>query len=701
MDAGVPFWACGMDEADLVPQPTINELLCASLGHRWPGVEEDLGLINFNIRSDEEVGFEPDKCGMCYETQFCNYLKFKYNVSSLDDRVFSQLLRIRKETSDRHTLPPGYEMVPLSTVLNPFRSRKSRTQKTTIKPPRFDFSTTNAIQGLISTRLPQALSMGSDVAQGKVPPNTPKMAASLAAKIDLLDGLNDADFDDFLASTSKHELVPQAQFDKCTDRRNLANLGSSCFTDVIVQLLANVTEFRTILQSGMRFKLGTGRTLTALGRDHSGEKHDALYQSLANLSQAVLIPGKRVDLEYCKKNLEAVTNLTTTFQFDANKNEATSFFDWVHEALNIVCDRSEKRIDRNVYVTLKDQTVVRGRLSTPLEAINSEHRLDLQEGIQLDDLQTHSRKHFEAFLNSGHRSASTELSTIQIATLYHACSEGCSTVYREFSYSPSLLLRVESANHKLKADSTISLSTLVSYNLSEDLIPQSEYNTELSTIAERARSCPGPSHEIIIRQGELSQKVIRVTNALQIFVINVHRQKYFEENPTFDDETQEAPPEHDLHLTRISAYQKFNMAEFCNNGPALHLPNNVMVSQNAYKIDGIIAIIGYSHILRHFIIFTKRDDGPWVCFNDLDKQPEYRDPFSQWLSEFVEHQLCYRRSDNDLMLLLRRSGRQHSLRRLSLWGILQWKMYQRKPLSLTFSLPLKMYRRFQLLCLCL
>lgn len=95
----------GRDEAGLVPHSTLNTLLCASLGHHTPGEYQHTGLQNFSLGTDEKVIFQPDQCGFLWETQFTNFLKFKFNSDTYLD-AFSLLRQIRrgnllsKETRD-------------------------------------------------------------------------------------------------------------------------------------------------------------------------------------------------------------------------------------------------------------------------------------------------------------------------------------------------------------------------------------------------------------------------------------------------------------------------------------------------------------------------------------------------------------------------------------------------------------------------
>lgn len=88
----------GRDQAGLVPQPNISSLLCASLGHRLHGFEQDLGLDGFELGKMEKVTFDRESCGFLWETQLCNFMKFKYAPKTIDDRVLSQLQNIRLET---------------------------------------------------------------------------------------------------------------------------------------------------------------------------------------------------------------------------------------------------------------------------------------------------------------------------------------------------------------------------------------------------------------------------------------------------------------------------------------------------------------------------------------------------------------------------------------------------------------------------
>jgi hypothetical protein len=67
----------GTDESGCILHTTINCLLCAAIGHRWPGIEMTSGLSDYDLTIWARVWFDVEKCGLLFKTRLCNLLKFK------------------------------------------------------------------------------------------------------------------------------------------------------------------------------------------------------------------------------------------------------------------------------------------------------------------------------------------------------------------------------------------------------------------------------------------------------------------------------------------------------------------------------------------------------------------------------------------------------------------------------------------------
>lgn len=651
LDNKVPDYACGMDETRLVPQPTINSLLCASIGHRYPGQEEHLGLENFDINSDAEVIFKPDDCWMCYETQFCNFLKFKYAVESLPDKVFPQISRIRVGGTNHNILPQIFYSLSLGLVPDPFKtSGRIGKQSAKSRPiPRFSLQAANALQKTI-TENSQTTKAGSRTVSSSERDDDPGTPSA---------GLTSWVAPDTDVIMTGQDLIPQPPA-FVDNRRNMSNLGASCYADSIIQTLCNVPEFRDVLLAGMQIKTPSGRPPTVLqtAGDEEGQKHMAVYGLLADLCRTLTIPGSRLSVDECATTLAPLERLTNVFRMNVY-NEASFFYGWLTGILNVVTDQSEYVAGSDVWEKHSDGTHHKRHGYTLLELANFEQKASLEQDKDLKSLAEHTRAHWQAYLASGNHSVITELSTVQLTSLYQCCSESCPTVEREISYANSVFLRIAPALKEVQADGTIPLRSLIKHNFQEQFTKQSEYqSSNADPLQSRARSCVNVRHKIPgAEKGEYLRKVSRVTRAPQLFVVEVNRQTLdFVEESTEYSELFVQEAERNIHLQRISDYRHLNMEDWCKDAPELEkrtIAGQELDQQEDLFGDGldsmydIIAIVAYSYEYKHYTVFIKDDNDDWMYFNDLDDKPVYRDPFTDWPESFVEHMLCFRRDEAD------------------------------------------------------
>jgi len=651
LDAGVPDYACGMDETSLVPQPTINSLLCASIGHRYPGQEEHLGLENFDIDSNDEVKFNPDDCLMCYETQFCNFFKFKYAVESLPRKVFPQLSQIRVGDTSHNILPQIFYSLPLDLVRDPFKTLHG-SGKQSIKSkltPRFSLRSANAIQKKI-TEYSQASEADSSTVLTTViddDSGTPRVGRTPQTPPDT----------DVVMTGQDLMLQPDTLV---KDRRNMSNLGASCYADSIIQMVCNIPEVRDVLLAEVKIKIPSSRPPTVLetAGDKDGQKHMDVYALLARLCTILATPGHRLPIAECAKILAPVERLTKTFRMN-EYNEAVFFYEWLLAVLNVVTDRSDFVVRSNVWYKRDDGSYRMRHPYTPVELANFSHKASVGEGRNIESLAEHTRAHWQAYLTSGYHSVITELFTIQTTSLYQCCSKTCPTVEREISYKNSLYLRIAPALKEAQADGTIPLRSLIKHNFQEQFTKQSQYGSaNTDPLQSRARSCANVRHRTPgAERGEYLRKVTRVTRAPQLFVVEINRQPLDLLNDTIDSsQSPSQDAELNMHFEKISDYRRLNMEDWCNDAPELEqrtIAGQELDQKEDLFGDGldsmydIIAIVAYSYEYKHYTVFIKDDNDDWIYFNDLDDKPVYRDPFTDWPESFVEHMLCFRRDEAD------------------------------------------------------
>lgn len=634
IDAGVPRYACGSDETHLVPQPNLNSLLRASLGHRYPGQTMHLGLSNFVLGESNKVHFDPNQCHMFWETWFCNSLKFKYAVDSLDIRVFPQLKNIRRKDQVFENpfppLPRNLCRLPLDLVPNPFQNKVKVSRQIT------DSLNVNRIDMRVARQLQR------DVVQ-RVKENHVTSGIELSI-------LDDLDTDVVPPGASPKE-VPQS----C---RNMSNLGATCYASVIFQVLANVKEFQDILRGNYIINLSTGRSPLILTQTHDedGQKHMQLYTTLAELCVDLksgtnrLPPSRTIDI---MGSLQAFGN-----NFANEKNDSAIFLGWLLDRLQVVTDMSQNLGKDEVWERTSGGYFEKRHAYSPEEELNFEHMQAIRQGRSIESIQIHTQRHWIAHLASGYRSPITDISAIQFTDLYDCSDDACPMVYRDIGYDSRLILSMSRARN---GDEPTSLRHLITACFEETFMQQSEWDAIGGAgSVERARSCNHCLHQKSGQeQGELLRRVRRITKASPIFAVEIQRHREPETLPeNFDLIDEDAQmiletAEFNPYLGRITGYGELYMNDWVNDGPAIRekiIPgaasppaHEKLETESSYlsAIYEPTAIVAYSHDLVHYIAFVKVD-GQWIYFNDLDQYPKLRNPFTDWPDGFCESMIVFR-----------------------------------------------------------
>lgn len=275
IDSNQPSYDYGRDTMGLIPQPAINSPLCASLGHRWHGREQDLGLDGFDLTVKTKVKFDRDRCGFLWETQFCNFMKFKFSEDTVETEVIPQLKKIRVANQIK-----GFTFLPKEKVTlkltgdlaDPFPpgtavTRQARYTRRAISQhdamkiqkeieqqqqvPTFD-SAAEAAQAAVSEADSQPTAFPGTMHEGMQTLSTPEGqegAPSFGAQVgdDFIDTQTLENFFADVGDTGSISLSPLS----VQGRRNMRNMGSTCYMSSVLQVVANVSDVKSLgLRSG-------------------------------------------------------------------------------------------------------------------------------------------------------------------------------------------------------------------------------------------------------------------------------------------------------------------------------------------------------------------------------------------------------------------------------------------------------------------
>jgi len=648
-DAGVPLWACGRDEAGLMLVPSINDLQCASLGHRIPGEAESIGLRNFDMSSSAPVLFEAKDCLMVWESQFCNLLKFKYPIESLEDEIFPQLALIRlanQMITDPLLLPTQPLELTLDQVPDPFAGKPpAGTLITdTDSTRRFDAQTAGILRDVVvqhtrkhaSTKTSQAvgdiLAPGSP-AHDKTGPQDANSDLVLAAAVEDDDALFHFAIEESLRDTSKNSNATPY-----LGRRNMRNLGATCYASCILQLFSNIGSLRSIITHGYDIKVPTGRSPLILEKaeDPDGVKHMVIYRTLSTLCRRLQSGNERLAIEECREPLAAFQALSTTFQNQVE--EAAFLWSWLVDTLIVTTDRSKAINKDDIWLTRANGTAYRRHRWSPEEEINNAYTDAATNSHPVESLAHHVHKHMEAHLDSGHRSPLALLTTIQYVDLSECNDDSCGLVLRDIGYLNSMMLQISRATHE--KDGVISFEDLINANFSTHFT----CGGASEQTADWARDCINKKHqEEGESAGQYGRVVRRITSAPPVFMVEINRASNVAslgEIGGWDEAAIQVALAETPHMQRLGDYTHIHMSNWSNEGPRIRTGHERLSGDNLNARYDAVAIVAYSHVGKHYASFIKIDHD-WVWFNDLDPRPAFKDPFNDWPEDFVESMICY------------------------------------------------------------
>ncbi|KAK5221078.1 hypothetical protein LTR72_006636 [Exophiala xenobiotica] len=583
-DKGLPDYDYGRDEAGFVPHPNICWLLCASLGHRWHGKVMELSLSGFDTKSWTKVKFDPAKCGFLWETQLCNFFKFKYADSQIP-AIMSQLRNIRRGDppgETRSILPAkdihiglrdelAFELsadtVAAAQLLDPRMGNQARLQEIGIADAQAETEIAAALQGVDNEA-----DVGVDskaIRKGRQRPGQDKEgsfeissdADSNESSDDSADNGNDADVH------SEYRQTPD-QSDLPAVRSNMTNLGNTCYAGVSMQVLANIPEIKAALVGDAGFVPITGRYPNMLENcnDFSGGKHQELYDAVSDIVKSLTSGGEKLHAKFTANLLTASNALNPSWKNE--NNDAAQFYSFLLDAIDLITDQSKAIDEPDFLEKLADGTFRRRPAFRPEEKLFAQHQDDVRQGAPLMRIQDQLSQHWAAHLASGHKSSITELAGVQYVEILRCESEECISVLRNVRHAKHVVLRFPERTDGL------------------------------------------------------------------IFAVEISRQHPLGgTNSPF--------------MNRVEGYEQINLEDWSNRAPGPHKEDSDPTHHKEFEhpscasVYETVAVAAFSDKIQHYTVFVKVD-GVWAYFDDLQSHPVVRDPFTQWPESFVETMIWFR-----------------------------------------------------------
>ena len=385
--------------------------------------------------------------------------------------------------------------------------------------------------------------------------------------------------------------VTRAPSSSGPSKANLDRMGNSCWFSVIMQLLYNLTELRSLFAVPDFGCLGiTGRDkYQDLPEDNDGKFHDELLKALARLFNNLdLHAHGKLPLTFTSGTIDACNKLRTPGrQWSGNATESTlDFFDWLFERIAVGMDRSMQRDGQDPRVALQE-----GRA----------HRYE--NAIPHKPLLHDSAEQWQAFKDVGRESALVDLTTFMFVE-ERGCST-CGAVYRLILPSRYILFKVPA-------------SPMVQHYHMDDICSSwtavtEDYDEAASKILGQCRrsNC----------QGTMSDTFCRITRAPEILFVQIDRSLERQAGKT--------------SWVPIVGFETLNMRDWSDFSG---LPSREYESEpplpltDRYNLAGVlIHRRGMSEYLDHFVIDLAEgiDSKTFVSFDDKQAAPSYVDVHAQ------------------------------------------------------------------------
>ncbi|KAK5325078.1 hypothetical protein LTR93_004555 [Exophiala xenobiotica] len=613
-DKGLPDYDYGRDEAGFVPHPNICWLLCASLGHRWHGKVMELSLSGFDTKSWTKVKFDPAKCGFLWETQLCNFFKFKYADSQIP-AIMSQLRNIRQGDppgETRSILPAkdihiglrdelAFELsadtVAAAQLLDPRMGNQARLQEIGIADAQAETEIAAALQGVDNEA-----DVGVDskaIRKGRQRPCQDKEgsfeissdADSNESSDDSADNGNDADVH------SEYRQTPD-QSDLPAVRSNMTNLGNTCYAGVSMQVLANIPEIKAALVGDAGFVPITGRNPNMLENcnDFSGEKHQELYDAVSDIVKSLTSGGEKLHAKFTA-NLLTASNALNPSWINEN-NDAAQFYSFLLDAIDLITDQSKAIDEPDFLEKLADGTFRRRPAFRPEEKLFAQHQDDVRQGAPLMRIQDQLSQHWAAHLASGHKSPITELAGVQYVEILRCESEECISVLRNVRHAKHVVLRFPERTDRAQP---IQLNALVNHTL------QDMQDEPLRCLHK------DHAHYSLETHPRYRNQLTRVSRAGLIFAVEISRQHPLGgTNSPF--------------MNRLEGYEQINLEDWSNRAPGPHKEDSDPTHHKEFEhpscasVYETVAVAAFSDKIQHYTVFVKVD-GVWAYFDDLQSHP--------------------------------------------------------------------------------
>lgn len=432
--------------------------------------------------------------------------------------------------------------------------------------------------------------------------------------------------------------------DNMSKRRSTADMDNSSFIAVVIQILANIEEYRTVLQERGPIRLQTGRLRYYLVNlnDADGHKHSRIYDNLARLVSLVhnrTSACTKLTSEEVVNFRDSIVELKDDWELQErphSDHKPSKLMDWLLCILDTYQDRSKASDLPDVWVPDEYGLWERRGHWTEQEEQDFEYRqLVAKEQVTLP-LQSHVVAHWNAYLASGHDSITTRISTIQLVQTEECNQSDCFPPLRSIEYLNHLTFVLKNAHHRgvlYPSACPIPLSCLPTL-LSEE----SRNEGARICINQRHRSRDVP----IGKYTRVTQQIVRTPMLLAIqidrTVVTGPDSSYTRDGLFIKNRIRDYAVIDLSYLTRVPSKLKPNIFSDIEQ----QQQHENMNSDGLNRKYVLIGIIAWHLDAANYTAFVRSGKNRWMHFNDNQGTVCYRNPLKDWPNRCIEAMLFYR-----------------------------------------------------------
>lgn len=623
LDRGFPLTNCGQDEAGMIPHPTVGWQLSSSVGHQHHGKQMFTGISGWDLSLQTDCEWDRDKCNICWETQFCNELKYDYNEDHYDE-LFEQLSKVRltpipnapvgipetiadgnfltqqdvsfesNDGSDIDSEPDDEEDLAAVEADADIMDVLSGTTRCPCGRDANDEDTSSLMvecQQCSTWQHLQCMGLGGEDDEGEylcercAPERFPQLAIVFTNDQQTL--LQQPSQSQEAATTLPVPIsAEQGTFIELANR-NLDRLDMTCYISAPVQVLLRLHEMQKALTTSPSILI-TGRDPRLLANVDSTPgmaKLELLFSCLRNIARSLTFPGTKLTKDLTSDLLAASGALDKTWQ--DLPEDASSYYEFLLNMINLTSDRSS-------YDNITGN-------STALQLWEKKALQKQRTEGSLNLLRTDVDEYLQAFRQSGHTDCVSEHHTVHIVKEFECTI--CRTITRKFQDDVKLLVQVPKG---LRPDQSFSLKDT----------RQSFFKVALEEGS--CSRCDELGNERLSPDEQWIRKEARVVHAPELLAFEIGRVENITQPGSKDYTTSDL-------ANRLVDANEFDLKDWATPGnlPSLdaHDGSAVGIPSTKYKRIAVLAHVGgWFHWVAN-IRQGASNNGDWMLYDDKDEAP--------------------------------------------------------------------------------